>query len=385
MKSPEHSVRKFQPGSLGLLAALGFLGHLLAARAQEFDPLVALANANGAVYINLRTQLLDSHPAPWDVPAATAHAWDAGLAAFVLNGWLGNRELFNSWDGVELSRKISGNFRRHPATGADQVGQTYLIEQIWKTALIPQWRDDALDSLLTQNVAGPLTLWHAVWANAPAGALKNLAAHALPNDPSNGTRNLLAGVLDDPAAAADTKQAILTGLAVVSPAYATRVLLRTLSSWEGNIDLAGHGLRALALQTDNLARPALHTIALDSQKSEALRLTAVVAFSDQPRAADVATLEALLASAAPAQLLERTALVLKVYPINQTRALLHTLLSAPPTLDVLYWAIIATERKGSAEDIPALTAVAQNPAIPEHLRQSAATAVQTIQRRENAP
>jgi hypothetical protein len=131
-----------------------------------------------------------------------------------------------------IEAKGCGQLPRPSAAGAGFVGRVYLVEQIWKTALVPQWRNDALDSLLTQNVAGPLVLWHAVWANAPGGPLKNLAAHLLPNDPSNDTRNLLAGVLAKPGAAAETKQAILTGLAVASPAYTTSVLLQTLSSWE---------------------------------------------------------------------------------------------------------------------------------------------------------
>src|SRR5262245_13146673 len=123
----------------------------------------------------------------------------------------------------------------------------------------------------------PVRLWNAIWIDTPLEPLKYVALHALPNDPSEGTRDLLLAVLQDVNAGTTAKQAVLTGLGKASPPYATQVLLLSMSSWESNIDLAGHGLRALALQADNAARTAVYTLASDSNKPEALRISAIVA------------------------------------------------------------------------------------------------------------
>ena len=124
---------------------------------------------------------------------------------------------------------------------------------------------------------------------------------------------------------------------------------------------------------------------LDPLRAPSRRLGAVVAFSGRPLPDDVATLNSVLTSPGPAELWKRSTMVLKSYPIEATRALLHALLASPPTDDVLYWAILTLERKGTLEDVPPLNLVAQNQAVAGHLRQSAATAVQTIQNRSNGP
>jgi hypothetical protein len=223
-------------------------------------------------------------------------------------------------------------------------------------------------------------LWHAVWAGTTNSALQGVALHALANDPSPVARQTLLAALQSPTNSAQLKKAVLTGLGAAKPAYATEVIQLSTPGWSEDAELAGHALRALAAQTETAARSALHQMAQDTNRVETFRHTAIVAFSDQPRSEDVPVLQSLLTTPGPTNLQSRAALLLRRYPISQTRPLLHSLLTAT-NHDVVFWAIQTLESKGDLQDVPPLQAVAANEALPEHLRAAATTAVATLQQR----
>lgn len=354
-------------------------------RAAEFDALDALARANGQDYLDQRSALLVAHPGPWDIPAAVAHDWAAGLAAYILDAWLADRAQFDAWDAVPVLEKIGGDVRPHPATKVGARGVPYLVEQVWKTARVPQWGTEAYEALLRQPLGGVAELWSAVWRAAPAGPLGRLALHGVAGDPRDSARDLLLGVLGNPATDSATRIAGLTGLETDRPAYATTVLTRTLPVWVADADAVDAGLRALARQADDTARGALRTLALEGTRPTSERLGAIVAMAGQPLPEDVGTLGAVLGSVNPEALWKRAAGVLKAFPIESTRTLLHSLLGTPPTEDVRHWAIQALERKGTLVDVGPLQAVTQNPAVPEPLREEAGAAIRTIQGRAGLP
>ncbi|MCP4365609.1 MAG: HEAT repeat domain-containing protein [Planctomycetes bacterium] len=362
----------------------GLLVFLLPARTtamQDLNQLGSLASLEGEAYRAGVAKLIEAHPQLWDVDEATAKSWEYGLLAWILNARIRDHEQFAEWDRFPLIRKHGPGYVTHPAALAGSAGQLFLIEQIWKTATVPEVREDAFSALMQLKIEGPSSLWYAVWHNAPMADLKAVALHALASDDTEVAQEILLNALQNKDVHERMKHAALTGLGVARPKYATDVILQSISGWEYDLDLVGDAFRALAVQPDERSRQALHQVVEDSSRTDGVRLTAIISLSGQPAPEDVPVFQTLFTEPTSQRLRPRTAYSLIHYPIEQTRPLLHQLLGKSLTPEVLYWAIIIVEGKGGAPDLKMLKMVSERGDVPSNLREMAKEATKTLERR----
>jgi hypothetical protein len=297
-----------------------------AARADDNEDLQALAMLTGTNYTAQRNFLLEEHPSPYGIASATQYSWGAGLAAYILDAWQTNTSDFTNWEGSPIVLDEAGGEVRLEMVSPDASGQTFLVEQVWKTAPTAEVAHDSLTSLLNLPLVGPLPLWNAVYLSAPAGPppglppsggpLEQIAIHALAGGADLAVpRDTVADALTNTAVSNAVKMAALTGLALGMPADATSLLLATETSWSSNAALLAAAFGALAAQTNSGGRNPLYAVAQDTNRPAAVRMTAISAFTADPLPGEITILQGILSNGVTAAMTNQIDNALEIYDL----------------------------------------------------------------------
>lgn len=293
-----------------------------AARASA-DPNAAL-HSLGAVeenaYVAQRGALLESHPEPWDVEKACAYSWEAGLAAYILNGRLAAPEQYATWD-VEVERASKAMHVPTPAAGLRnvRVALPFRLEFAWKP---PAWvseyrwgvegatpspracaRAGALnsrDSFLTVWPEAPLALWRTLWRNCDLAEFRAIAIGALGRSDSPDDQQACLNALFDAGETLEVRLQAIWACADRNAADSVDVLIRIVSDPNAPSEL---GVTALGFLGRNLlqageahtrARTFLERVAMDSARPESLRCAALQACKRDSDLGDIAVFRAAL-------------------------------------------------------------------------------------------
>ena len=233
----------------------------------ETDELVELIALDGRDYTIARDTLVHSRTEPWDLRAALKVSWDAGLAAHVLDVRRAHPELFPQWDAVVPQETIiRDHYSKHPASFAlcspgnspeDEARSAFLVEQIWKTAAVPDWKVGALVSFSCLRVSGPVELWLAVWEGATDPALRAVALHGVAQNLTPGLRPVVVAALGDPTMSPEILAAAFNGLGDSRSPEALDLVLEFIPVWERDREILWFGFKALDALTIPAARRAL--------------------------------------------------------------------------------------------------------------------------------
>ena len=156
---------------------------------EDYARLMRLGESDGVDYLRERDALLAGHPTQWDVDAAAARSWEAGLTAFILNARLSEKERFVKWDAQRPLVQITGRYYALPGASVE-IGLAFLLEKMWKgpTAKEREWAYKDLQLIRAKFTVGlgNTALWRAIWENCPDDRFKVIVILyiASSNDPT---------------------------------------------------------------------------------------------------------------------------------------------------------------------------------------------------------
>ncbi len=349
-----------------------------------FVELTEVAQLGPSAYVARRDELLLLNWKPWDVQRAAEHSWEAGLVALILNARRAAPEAAAKWDALEpeSNTRMAGVWRYDLGKLGEGDYQVFGIEELWR----PRQRTIAYfgpSFVLQQSLPGPVELWYAVWLHSGVKPLRHVAIHGIASDTSPRGRDTLRAIIEGESATVEEKGAVLGGLRMYQPDYSTDLLLETADHWradnrveDGTVTqpetdavrrtiadgirktLERNWLQTLAMQSDARASKFLRAIACD--RDDPLRAVALEACALNPQPEDLLIIRSVLYGpdspkpAAPDMIplqLQRlmdknpgplkTSMVdlLRRYPIDMARPLIHEVLRDPPAPEVFWYLV----------------------------------------------
>ena len=156
---------------------IGSWGAVRTAKANgDWINLARVVEGEGNEYVRLRDALLDAATGHWDVTAAADQSWECGLAAFILNERLADKESFDFLDAQHPRLRADMSYYRLSRSANANVA--FLVEKMWKApagqedkrwAASPEKEKEyAYETLVLLRgeryaSAGETALWKTIW------------------------------------------------------------------------------------------------------------------------------------------------------------------------------------------------------------------------------
>ncbi len=386
---------------LGALSvAFGMVAGL--ARADNLAALHGLGLGEGAAYAAQRDALLAAHPQAWDVEAACGYSWQAGLAAYILNGRLAEPEQFAKWETeVEQASKAMHLSTPGSAFRQLQVSPAFRLEFAWKP---PEWVNDfrwdseaanrsphqaaragalAPDGWCVPMEGTPLALWRAIWRESNETDFRAVAIAALSRSDSSADQQLARNALFDGDEEYAIRREALYGYTARDPAGSVDDCVKLISDRTTTPELAIVATSALGNNLSRLegayrrARAFLEVVAGDGTRPEALRCAALEACKRDQRSDNIDVLRtALMQTKHPK--LQLTAIVENA---QLRQALRHAMYNYGDP-GVVSTAATALLNLGRAEDLAYVRGYVDDPAVSDEARQRVESALHGFSERK---
>ena len=257
------------------------------ARAQAtMADLVRVSRAKGDDYRALRDDLLQRHPQKWDVAAATAHSWEAGIAALAFNARLKAPETIAKWELRPSALSARGTSFDITPRNAD-IAVPWQLESLWQA---PDARPKLIWNFDESFHSGwqidlPVDLWLSVWDNAAREDLRKVAIYSLAVSGDPSTSETIVALLNDRASEPVFRYVCLLGLRLRDTQDTTSLVL---DAWDAIVD-GGHvelSIIVLAAHGDPAGRARLHEVADDPAYTVMDRVKSVVVLGSNPQPGD---------------------------------------------------------------------------------------------------
>lgn len=389
MKSDRTKQTRRVIGRIVVLLAMGPVSSTAYAQATMAD-LVRVSQARGDDYKALRDDLLRRHPEKWDVAAATAVSWEAGITALALNARLAAPDDIKRWEAAPPRPMTASGKTRAFRVGDQKALRAWQIEQIWSAG-----RDFGQDlsfygkSPLT-NV--PTALWRGIWDEAENELLRKIAIHAMASGSDPATYATLASVLGRRDYADVTRHICLLGLGY---RRSPDVVDLILESWDEIALNAGHvevAIGILGRQHSRAAREKLAAIAMDADAIPRERAQAIAIRGADPESEDSELFVRFLSADAPAKVKEDALRIAASWPVERIRPVVRFVFENETDRGLISEAMAALARchlhadpMGTAtdpetpEDIRLIDAAVERLGSPEGLQRSRDFCVRTIE------
>ncbi|UCC32015.1 MAG: hypothetical protein JSU86_06995, partial [Phycisphaerales bacterium] len=258
---------------------------------QDFARLMRLGESDGVDYLRERDALLAGQPTQWDVDAAAARSWEAGLAAFILNGRLGESEAFAKWDAQRPI--LRANLRYYDWAGASvEEGLAFLLEKMWKgaTAKEREWAYNDLQLIGAKFTVGVgnTALWRAIWENCPDDRFKAIVILYIASSDDPTVQPIIVEVLDDgnDAVPLGFKYRCLQGLRYRDTEQTVDAILDGWDQLTSERAWTEKALAALCANGGKRARQFVHGLALSPDQDEWTRADAAAGCCLRPHPDD---------------------------------------------------------------------------------------------------
>lgn len=254
------------------------------AQSPSLDDLREVVAAKGDAYGMLRARLTKAGN-KWDVDSALKDGWATGLAAFIINTRVDNRDAFAELDAASLVPMADGRPTFRPRRAEGVVWQAFVLEQTWK-ALWPEELCTRMieRSVMKQPVAGPTNLWQELTAPAVGPNLRAVGVYGLCKYET--FNDQAADLLTNNASPSIVRRAVLCGMDTYKPSFARDVIVKAMPQWANDDYLRVRALMFLAGDSADASRGVLHQWLGDERLSETMRTEIVNALSANPKACD---------------------------------------------------------------------------------------------------
>ena len=267
-----------------LLALLSLAVASPRVNATDYRKLVDVAFAEGDAYLRLRDSLLEEMTEPWDVAAATAHSWQAGLAAFILNQRREAPDVCARWDKRSYRPKRGGFwYSLHGAPA--ECALAFLWEKFWKgenEGVRNAAYHDLHNSFGSRFYGlGDAQLWLAVWDHVEDERFRHLTIKLLASSGDTAPNGVVAAVLSaGERNSVALRHACLKSLNPVRRQEAARIVLDSWNQLYKHSALRGACITLLNSQQTAETKSFIRSLVLDPTGSDYERISALVGSAD---------------------------------------------------------------------------------------------------------
>ena len=351
--------------------------------ADDFTALARLAAAQGEQYVQQRDTLLETHPQPWDVRAASEDSWESGLAAFTLNQRMQERDAFAMLDDQFPILRANGHC--YELSMSHDANVAFLLEKMWKAPATQRdgnWTGTpgreseraygTLIMLYGNEIAqaGDAALWKSMWQNCEDERFRFAAVYYLCAAPDSSVQTVIEDILqsaDDRVAGYSAKSHCLSGLQYRNTGQTVDAVFGALEVLKRDGKM-GDAVGVLAANENGRARRLVHEFILGPENDETLRGEALAKCCNRPRADDVEIMRRFFAGPVGERVKTNAlASIGRHCPLDQVRPVFREVLiqsddpkmiaSAALALDSAYILAKEVDEAARAEDITLLEGV----------------------------
>lgn len=361
------------------------------AAGDDFAELARLTQADGEQYITLRNSLLARHIEPWDVSGAAAQSWEFGIAAYILNRRMKEKEAFKRLDDAHPASYVSvngyGRLSRSP-----EANTAFLLEKLWKAPhgkgdewlrITPdQDRQYAYNTLAQSRHfrrAGETALWKAIWEQSEDDRFRFVAIRQVCADPDPSVQPIILQVLhhEDVDLGPDFKYRCLSGLVRRDTEETVDAIFGALDVLR-NANRMDFAIAVLAANGSTRARPFVHEFILNPENHERRRVEALAKCCNRPHPDDVSVFRKFLASEVSKRVKADAVRSLSSCPLDLIRPFLGEILmewddhelvaNAALALSIGHLRATKADSVAAAEDVALFEAMTLRDDLPEVTR-----------------
>ncbi|UCC31835.1 MAG: hypothetical protein JSU86_06070 [Phycisphaerales bacterium] len=367
--------------ALTVLFSVSALPTVLEDPQVQLEALSRAAQEEGENYTDYRDQLLAAHPEEWDVEAATKHAWEAGLLAFILNARHEDPEGFAKWDkALLIPMHNPRDFRYLETRPLSAAGVTaFELERQWKKSAFPTLigkpniRNGPPERKEAVLSVGAFALWRRLWEESGDRCVREMAIELAGRNHAPEVQTFLREVLCDANVEVNYKVAALRGVEKGDPPFRIDLALQIIADRSVENEVAGTAMRLVQNETDPKVRTALVTVARDKNRGGA-RCAALGALREKPEEEHILiVVEVLHDLLDPALVddLEYCLGAVSAYPFEPIRPVIKKIAYSSPSHHQAKMALSILLRHGNENDEEFVRSFSEDERIPEELRRYA--------------
>jgi len=390
MKMHHHMAPTTLRSATAVAAAVALLA--APAAADDLAELARLTQAEGEQYVTLRNTLLEKHPGPWDIPTAAAQSWEFGLAAYVLNQRLKEKEAFKTLDN-EHPRSYRSIHGYGKLSRSQEANTAFLLEKMWKApseqedqrwAVTPEKdREYAYNTLVQARRSkdvGETALWKSMWEKCQNGRLQYVALSYVCADPSPSVQPIIVEVLHslDYESAPYSKSRCLAGLYHRNTEETADAIIGAMQIL-ANAGETSDAVGALAANESARARRFVYEFILDNKNSETIRAETLAKCCGRPQPGDIQVINQFLSGEASVPVKTRALKSIgRNCPLDHVRPMFREILTESEDAELIAGAALALvngyllaneiDPAAAAEDTALFETVARRETLPDVTR-----------------